>query len=98
MSVPTISDQRVTSSVEANPCLANASVKVLCRRSERGRNFDLPGLFMELGSATWATHDGSSAHCAGKESSRSPAGAQRYDPLEPCAEFAGRCRSAPALV
>ena len=45
ISAPTISAQRVTSSVEAKPCLAKASLSVLCRRSASGRGYDLPGLF-----------------------------------------------------
>src|SRR3954451_6929109 len=52
ISAPTISVQRVTSSVEAKPCLANASPSVLCRRSASGRGYDLPGLFTLRGSAT----------------------------------------------
>src|SRR5262245_34437656 len=59
ISAPTMSAQRVTSSVEAKPCLANASVSVLCRRSASGRGTDLPGLFMLQGSATSIGHDAS---------------------------------------
>src|SRR5215831_18148857 len=44
MSAPTISAQRVTSSFEAKPCLAKASLSVLRRRSESGRGCDLRGL------------------------------------------------------
>src|SRR5262249_38564588 len=57
ISAPTMSAQRVTSSLEAKPCLANASVSVLCRRSASGRGNDLPGLFMLQGSATSIGHD-----------------------------------------
>src|SRR6516165_711545 len=59
ISAPTMSAQRLTSSVEAKPCLANASVSVLCRRSASGRGTDLPGLFMLQGSATSIGHDAS---------------------------------------
>src|SRR6516164_9617617 len=59
ISAPTMSVHRVTSSVEAKPCLANASVSVLCRRSASGRGTDLPGLFMLQGSATSIGHDAS---------------------------------------
>src|SRR5262249_38826134 len=59
ISAPTMSAQRVTSSVEAKPCLANASVSVLCKRSASGRGTDLPGLFMLRGSATSLRHDAS---------------------------------------
>ncbi len=47
-----MSVQRVTSSVEAKPCLANASPSVLCRRSVSGRGYDLAGLFTARGSVT----------------------------------------------
>src|SRR5712692_8770700 len=98
MSAPTISGQRVTNSVDANPCLANASVKVLCRRSERGRGCDLPGLFMERGSATWVPHDGSSAHGAGEETSRPQTRAGRDGPFKSQSQFADRRSIAPSLV
>src|SRR6266516_3569151 len=47
-----MSGQRVTSSVEAKPCLANAAVSVRWRTSASGRGKDLPGLFILQGSAT----------------------------------------------
>src|SRR5438128_8753082 len=47
-----MSGQRVTSSVEAKPCLANAAVSVRWRTSASGRGKDLPGLFTLQGSAT----------------------------------------------
>src|SRR5436309_9308605 len=52
ISAPTMSGQRVTSSVEAKPCLANAAVSVRWRTSASGRGKDLPGLFSLQGSAT----------------------------------------------
>ena len=59
MSAPTISGQRVTSSVEAKPCLAKAWLSVLRNRSESGRARVGPGLFMLARSATSFHHDGS---------------------------------------
>src|SRR5436190_975712 len=47
-----MSGQRVTSSLEAKPCLANAAVSVRWRTSASGRGKDLPGLFILQGSAT----------------------------------------------
>src|SRR5260370_42110717 len=52
ISAPTISAQRVTNSLDAKPCLAKASVRVLCRRSERRWSGDLAGLFIQLPSVT----------------------------------------------
>src|SRR5499426_2468049 len=52
MSVPTISPQRVTSSVEAKPCLAKAWLSVLRNRSESGWARDRRGLSIFSRSAT----------------------------------------------
>src|SRR5262249_59120262 len=49
--------QRVTSSVEAKPCLANAALSVRWRTSASGRGKDLPGLFTLQGSATSVGQD-----------------------------------------
>src|SRR5262245_20624134 len=61
-----MSAQRVTSSVEAKPCLANAALSVRWRTSANGRGKDLPGLFTLQGSATSIGHDASSWDCATK--------------------------------
>src|SRR5262245_18607396 len=52
MSAPTISPQRVTSSVEAKPCLAKAWLSVLRNRSESGWARDRRGLSIFSRSAT----------------------------------------------
>src|SRR3981189_1354789 len=52
ISAPTISVQRVTSSVEAKPCLANASPSVLGRTPASGRVYEWRDLFPLRGSAT----------------------------------------------
>src|SRR5260370_20502638 len=54
-----MSGQRVTSSVEAKPCLANAAFSVRWSTSASGRAKDLPGLFMLQGSATSIGDDAS---------------------------------------
>src|SRR5215467_6437530 len=54
-----MSGQRVTSSVEAKPCLANAALSVRWRTSASGRGKDLPGLFTLQGSATSVGQDAS---------------------------------------
>src|SRR5262249_11189860 len=77
ISAPTMSAQRVTSSLEAKPCLANASVSVLCRRSASGRGNDLPGLFMLQGSATSIGHDASRWDEATKARVAAPGPARR---------------------
>src|SRR5258708_37143887 len=54
-----MSGQRVTSWVEARPCLANAALSVRWSPSASGRGKDLPGLFMLQGSATSIGDDAS---------------------------------------
>src|SRR5262245_41735022 len=61
-----MSGQRVTSSVEAKPCFANAALSVRWRTSASGRGKDLPGLFTLQVSATSIGHDASSSDCATK--------------------------------
>src|SRR5260370_41879911 len=54
-----MSGQRVTSSVEAKPCLANAALSVRWSTSASGRAKAVPGLFMLQGSPTSIGDDAS---------------------------------------
>src|SRR5215472_11872940 len=80
MSAPTISAQRVTSSVETKPCLANAALSVWRRTSANGLGKDLPGLFMPQGSARSRGHDASSWSGAAKARVARRGGARRGSP------------------
>src|SRR5215831_11297332 len=80
ISAPTMSGQRVTSSVEAKPCLANAALSVRWRTSASGRGKDLPGLFTLQGSATSVGQDASAIPPDVKCSQTTTA---RHHPLPP---------------